>query len=104
MTGALYFIEEEGSDLMKIGYSKDPISRLHSMQSANPARLVMRGMVNASPDLEKAIHAAYKGIRVRGEWYRAEDAMAIYDDLGEICEDIDPCNISSVVLTAADLR
>ncbi len=99
--GFLYFIEAEGTDLAKIGFSIDPISRLYSLQAANASVLVLRGTVNATAGAEKALHALHRTHRVRGEWYPIEYAMGIYDDLGELCEAISPTDLSSVIVTEA---
>lgn len=98
--GSLYFIEAEGTGLAKIGFSVDVRSRLHTMQSASPVKLVLLGAVGSTAGAEKALHAAHKAQRIRGEWYPLEYAMGIYDDLGEICEDDRPHDLAVIVTEA----
>jgi hypothetical protein len=52
----VYFIGESDDGSLKIGTSKDPISRLRGMQTGNPRRLRIEHVLVGSSHLEKLLH------------------------------------------------
>lgn len=55
---------------VKIGYAKDPIRRLQTLQVAHHEQLLLLAVdVTAS---EGEFHEMFKHLRIRGEWYRID--------------------------------
>lgn len=72
--GYVYFIETESDPVYyKVGYtSSHPQKRLKSLQTGNPHRLRLCGVVpNATALLEKEIHGRLKEYSTHGEWFSA---------------------------------
>lgn len=59
---------------MKIGFSNNPSKRADSMQTAVPERLRVALKMKGGRDLEREMHARFKDLHIRGEWfyYRGE--------------------------------
>lgn len=81
----VYFIGEVDNGPIKIGHSKDPISRLRSMQTGNPRRLRIEFVLAGEMHLEKMLHEMWSkyaiySTRASGkpdtlpgtEWFTAE--------------------------------
>lgn len=62
-----YFVEADRC-LIKIGKSTDVPGRIRSLQTSNPKRLHLIGVIDA--DVEKEYHAAFSHLRVGGEWFQ----------------------------------
>jgi len=56
----VYFVGEAGDGPMKIGVSKDPITRLRSMQTGNPRRLRIERVLAGSVLTEKLLHELWE--------------------------------------------
>lgn len=65
----IYFIQERGCDLIKIGFSNNPRKRLKALQVANPHKLLLLYAFPSTRDFETKIHNKLRSQRVRGEWY-----------------------------------
>ena len=67
----VYFIEEEGTNRVKIGYSSDPGRRLRTMQTGNSRRLNLLFTIPGDAGVEKRFHDRYKHAQVRhsSEWF-----------------------------------
>jgi hypothetical protein len=92
----VYFIGEPDDGLIKIGYSKDPIGRLRSMQTGNPRRLRMERVLVGAMATEKmlqqfwephaivsATNKGVRGIAPGTEWFKPEvreKLLPIIDD------------------------
>lgn len=74
--GFVYVIEAVGQDLVKIGYSNNPIRRLWHLQNTNPYKLRLVLTVAGPPKLEQHWHGRFGLLRVRGEWFLREGALA----------------------------
>lgn len=58
-------------DLCKIGYSNNPQRRQYSLARTYPGLRLLGTVFNLDArGLEGRLHQAYKGYRVRGEWFR----------------------------------
>lgn len=60
----IYLIGEADNGPLKIGYSKDPIARLRSMQTGNPRRLRIEHVLIGSMPLEKLLHQFWEPFAV----------------------------------------
>jgi hypothetical protein len=68
--GSVYFIgDAKGGDVIKIGWSRDPITRLQQLQVGNPTLLKLIGCVAATRVIEPAIHQLFAVSSVSGEWF-----------------------------------
>lgn len=68
--GSVYFIGEQlGGDTIKIGWSRDPVSRLRQLQVGNPQPLKFLGCVAANRLIEPALHQLFAPAYVTGEWF-----------------------------------
>lgn len=83
----IYCIAEDGDDVgpVKIGFCngnafegewKRRVSkRLSKLQVGNSRALVVIALCDGTQVQEKALHAMWDGYRIRGEWFRREDAV-----------------------------
>lgn len=65
----IYFAQDTVSEAIKIGYSAKPAKRLAGLQTANPHKLVMLGMIKGKADDEAALHSQFASHRLHGEWF-----------------------------------
>jgi len=67
----VYAIKEVETGRVKIGISKNPAERIRQLQTGNPNRLEIAGIVEASNGFsdEKLIHKKLSNMRIRGEWF-----------------------------------
>lgn len=84
---AVYFIAEEGTERVKIGYSESPWSRLKTLQAKHPRQLILMRVTPGIYIHEEAAHRAFKHLRLPGdgEWFTYSDEMWDYGqaiDLG----------------------
>lgn len=72
ISGFIYLVHIKGSNFYKIGYTKNVIKRLATLQTANALELVIveRFFSLKARYLEKEIHKYYESQRVRGEWFQ----------------------------------
>ncbi|MFB9558646.1 GIY-YIG nuclease family protein [Streptomyces roseoviridis] len=65
----IYVIGSHGSGIVKIGYAANPHERLRTLQTGNPALLVVLWSHEGDEALEGHLHATFAEHRVRGEWF-----------------------------------
>jgi len=81
----IYLIGEADDGPLKIGLSKDPLSRLRTMQTGNPRRLRIEHVVVGDMALEKLLHELWEPFAIKSaakagkpnaapgtEWFTAE--------------------------------
>lgn len=72
----VYFIQAGESPTIKIGFCKgDPSRRLRQLQTSSPARLRLLLAVSGGQRKEQALHRQFAGLRINGEWFRADQAL-----------------------------
>jgi len=72
----IYFIGSLESGTVKIGKSNNPEKRLTELQTANPHKLVLYGVIDdVTPDLENTLHEILSDIRLKGEWFKLTDKL-----------------------------
>ena len=74
----IYFIGQENSRYIKIGYSKNIgtlKTRMLSMQTGNPHSIELVGFVEGGYNEEHAFHSKFESLRVLGEWFRNDGAL-----------------------------
>lgn len=72
----VYFVRtKDNANLIKIGVAADVKSRMETLQTGNPSKLELLGIVPMDSrkhalDAERKIHSFFRYYRVRGEWFR----------------------------------
>jgi len=74
----VYLMKNERNGLYKIGYSRNPQAREATLQSEEP-EVAMIKFWPAAKTVEGDLHLMFSRSRVRGEWFRLEEA-----DISEI--------------------
>ena len=79
----VYFVQSGQKGPIKVGYTtQEPRDRLYAMQTGNPERLNMLAAIPGGPELESAMHVAFAGYHIEGEWFRYEgDVKRVVDEL-----------------------
>ena len=79
----VYFIFNEDSNAIKIGWAKDLDKRMRALQTSSPATLKLlksvqvEGVVVAQ-ELERSLHRRFHANRLSGEWFKAEGELLEY--------------------------
>lgn len=74
--GFIYFVRTlEGSPMVKIGFSIDPLSRINAIQMNSPVELELIGRLQGTRRVEGEIHRYFKKERCHGEWFIASDRL-----------------------------
>lgn len=63
------------SDYVKIGWSMTVKSRLLSLQTAVPERIVVYGLIEGERNEESALHDRFRDCRLNGEWFRIDHRL-----------------------------
>jgi ribosome-associated translation inhibitor RaiA len=64
-----YFILDEESKAVKIGWATNPYQRLEALQTSNPHQLVFLLIIKGSKELETQLHKLFSEDKIRGEWF-----------------------------------
>lgn len=70
--GYIYFIQGLCGGAIKIGYSKNPESRLKELQTGYPDTLSILLIIPGTVSTERAIHDMFDASRLKGEWFRPD--------------------------------
>lgn len=65
----VYFIEAQGTDLVKIGIAAVPADRLRELQTASPHKLSIITTTPGGRELETRLHRRFAASRASGEWF-----------------------------------
>ena len=67
----VYFFQGETTGHVKIGFTRRSVSsRLASLQTGSPERLVCIGTIDGDDSTEADLHARFASLRLHGEWFR----------------------------------
>jgi hypothetical protein len=77
---SVYFITCREVNMVKIGYSNRVRARFTSVKVCCPIEARLELMLLGGKEEEKAIHAALKNDRVRGEWFWITEAVQRFID------------------------
>ena len=78
----IYFVTEgEQEDVIKVGTSNDPKSRIKSLQTGNPNRLRLKLIfgpwdMKTAYNYEKSIHFMLRNKHLHGEWFKVHYHVA----------------------------
>ena len=75
--GEIYFLHcgLGDEDFVKIGYSKDIVGRIETLQPGTPIDLELVGRMPGTIQMEQAIHKHFSHLRKRGEWFHFTDEL-----------------------------
>lgn len=86
--GFVYGVRSVDGGPIKIGHANIIENRLRSLQTGRPDELEVFAWFRGSADLERALHARYDDLRLRGEWFRTTtNLMLDLEDFEEMDED-----------------
>lgn len=77
MSGYVYAIRIQGTNMFKLGYSLFPSQRLASLQTASPFPLEITHQFAGGPEHEAMMHRALVPYRVRAEWFELDPQVVI---------------------------
>ena len=88
MNQHLYIIQSDKTGSLKIGRSKDPVSRLKQLQTGSPHSLKLILIAENKGHLEKKLHKDLKRFKNRrkGEWFDFECAGSLPDWISEMID------------------
>ena len=88
---AVYFAKAGDTAAVKIGFAKDPVSRIRDMQISIPDILVpIRIIQNGTKQTERALHCHYLEFHIRGEWFRFHESMLTIDPFNDLSSNDPP--------------
>jgi len=73
--GFVYFIQEEGTDRIKIGFSEHPEGRLKEFQTGNSNKLILKGYIEGTYQDESNLHQEFSEERGNGEWFESSPRL-----------------------------
>jgi hypothetical protein len=71
----VYFITTADEQFLKIGVSVDVESRLKNLQTSQPAKLRLVGIIEGDEEVEAKWHRRFRHLRTSGEWFRYADDL-----------------------------
>lgn len=75
----VYFVRQEGTELLKIGRSANPLRRFESLQTGSPHHLTLVGYLRETDELnESVLHTRFRAFRAKGEWFREGFEIATF--------------------------
>lgn len=79
----VYFIRSEDTDLIKIGYTSELGKRVRAHLGSTPGRVTFLKAIYGDRKLERSLHAKFKHLKFKNEWFRADKELLDYiDSLG----------------------
>lgn len=85
----VYFILDEISDSIKIGYSTNPENRLNALQTGCPHKLKLLFKYKCDKSMEKEFHNGFSTYKKSGEWFEYADEIKSWIETmgGAVCDD-----------------
>ena len=71
----VYFVESEGSSLIKIGKCSNAGKRLRELQCGSAAKLRMVGLMPGGKTVEAKLHRRFHYLHHHGEWFEGSDEL-----------------------------
>jgi hypothetical protein len=72
---AVYLITCRERGVCKIGHAQNAKSRLASLQTASPSKLVLEAVLTGDRGLESHLHQRFARHRLKGEWFTITDEL-----------------------------
>ena len=80
----VYFIADLEKDVVKIGVSKNPKSRLKQLQTSNSNKLALLGYIEGNFPEEKQLHLYFGKYKKEGEWFSLDKDNFIIDYINSV--------------------
>jgi hypothetical protein len=93
----VYFIKDPQTNLVKIGYSKNVLTRLEELRYQHGKNLSILFLRSGNRREEKRMHQVFAASRVHGEWFSFDPAMVDYAESG-----IEPTKAQNIGKTVID--
>lgn len=74
----VYFIQGEATGLIKIGYSRNLLTRFSQLQTASADTLRLLARLRGNQDRERELHARFAPWRKHGEWFEPAKPLLRY--------------------------
>jgi Meiotically up-regulated gene 113 len=74
----VYFVQGKNTKNIKIGFSRDPTSRIATLQCGSSEELVPLKWIRGGKPLEKELHEKFSHLRLHGEWFRSDPELIDY--------------------------
>lgn len=71
----VYFLHDQESGKVKIGWSANPLARQIGLQIGNPNELILLGTMPGGAKEEEKLHRLFSSEHKRGEWFHATDKV-----------------------------
>lgn len=78
MNKFIYFIQCGTQGPIKIGFTKDILKRMQTLQTANHEKLHIIGMIAGSEQEEVVLHQKFAPLVIRGEWFQPNSTLLEY--------------------------
>lgn len=79
-TGYVYFIQGEQGGPVKIGWTTNILSRIRSLQTGYPYKLILLGSMRGEPKVEARLHRRFRAERISEdrEWFNASRRLIAF--------------------------
>ena len=74
----VYFIQENGTNAIKIGVSKNAQKRAKELQINMPGEVMLLATVEGGHYVEGLLHSLFAHAHIRGEWFRPVEELIAY--------------------------
>lgn len=71
----IYFIQAGSDGPVKIGYTASPANRAAALQTNHYSELTVLREIPGNKNTERWLHAHFKMLKVRGEWFKYDPTM-----------------------------
>lgn len=75
MSSVVYLIRQGVTGPVKIGVAKDVVKRLRQLQTNQPVPLRIIRVLEGDVAVERALHARFSALRLKGEWFTFSPEM-----------------------------
>ena len=82
---------------VKLGWSENPEARIATLQTGNPAKLVLLATKPGTLEDERALHAKYLHVNILQEWFRPTLPLLLEFGLREVIRGVDRIQVEGVV-------
>lgn len=76
--GFIYFITDEEKNLVKIGYSQNPLGRLKQLLTASSSKLKLAKVIKGTRKSEAGYHKLFARWKVRREWFELSEEIKAF--------------------------
>jgi T5orf172 domain len=85
---SVYVLSAVGANMIKVGYSKDPLRRWRELRaSCGPQLKVALCLDHAERRIETETHRALRGLKSHNEWYPEQSALPVVRKLFQSLEE-----------------